>query len=229
MPALNRCPECLARQRVIDRLEQENQCLRDKLRYQERKAQEGFFGSSTPPSKLPLKPNTPPERKPRGAKKGHTGHGRKTFDPLSCAQQNLSHEAFSIKAKSLKYQIIATIRSSAKHLAIRRIQDIFRENKTRLYHWADKREVPAENNLAERDLRPTVIARKVSFGSQSDAGAQTRGVLMSVLYTLKKRGVDVGTHLKMTLDQLAKNPKQNPYPLLFPSLKQKTRASPTQD
>jgi hypothetical protein len=30
--------------------------------------------------------------------------------------------------------------------------------------------VAAENNLAERDLRPTVIALKVSFGSQSDAG-----------------------------------------------------------
>jgi len=29
---------------------------------------------------------------------------------------------------------------------------------------ADDRRVPAENNLAERDLQPTVIARKVSFG-----------------------------------------------------------------
>jgi len=46
--------------------------------------------------------------------------------------------------------------------------------------------VPADNNRAERELRPLVIARKVSFGSQSDAGAQTREILMTVLHTLKK-------------------------------------------
>jgi hypothetical protein len=40
--------------------------------------------------------------------------------------------------------------------------------------------------LAERDLHPTVIARKVSFGSSSDAGSKTRSVLMSVLHTLNK-------------------------------------------
>ena len=34
----------------------------------------------------------------------------------------------------------------------------------RLYHWADDRNVPADNNLAEQDLRPLVIARKISFG-----------------------------------------------------------------
>jgi hypothetical protein len=70
--------------------------------------------------------------------------------------------------------------------------------------------------LAERDLRPTVIARKVSFGSQSDAGAHTRGLLMSVLHTLKKRGRDVVAHLKGGLDRLADDIHQDPWPLLFP-------------
>jgi hypothetical protein len=56
-----------------------------------------------------------------------------------------------------------------------------------LYHWVENRAVPADNNRAERELRPTVIARKVSFGSQSDAGAKTREVLMSVVHTLAKR------------------------------------------
>jgi len=31
---------------------------KDKLRYQERTAKEGFFGSSTPSSKLPVKANS---------------------------------------------------------------------------------------------------------------------------------------------------------------------------
>jgi hypothetical protein len=84
-----------------------------------------------------------------------------------------------------------------------------------MYHWAKDRRVPAENNLAERDLRPTVIARKVSFGSQSDAGALTRSVLMTVLHTLKKQGFDPAARLKNVLDTLATNISQDPFPLLL--------------
>jgi hypothetical protein len=144
-----------------------------------------------------------------------------TFIPLltlamGLRNQRLSPAQFQRKATQVQSQIRAAVESAAQHLGIRRIQDIFRENESRLYHWAKDRNVPAENNLAERDLRPTVIARKVSFGSQSDAGAHTRGVLMTVLGSLKKRGVDVATHLKQVLDELAKNIHQDPFPLLFP-------------
>lgn len=78
------------------------------------------------------------------------------------------------------------------------------------------RKVPADNNCCERELRPTVIARKVSFGSQSQDRAKTREILMSVLHTLKKRRPDVEQYLKGVLDQLALDPKQDPLPLLFP-------------
>jgi transposase len=101
-------------------------------------------------------------------------------------------------------------------MGIRRIQDIFTEQEGRLFLWSENREVPADNNLAERDLRPTVIARKVSFGSQSDAGADTRSVLMSVAQTLRKRGEDVAARLKYVLDELAKDMSKCPFPFLFP-------------
>jgi len=71
--------------------------------------------------------------------------------------------------------------------------------------------VPADNNRAERELRPLVIARKVSFGSQSDAGAQTREILMTVLHTLKKRTLDVTAALKPPLDKLAEHSDIDPY------------------
>ena len=70
------CPGCFEKQRKIDQLLEENQNLKEKLRYQERKAQEGFFGSSTPSSKIPLKPDQGAERKPKGAKAGHKGAGQ---------------------------------------------------------------------------------------------------------------------------------------------------------
>lgn len=50
--------------------------------------------------------------------------------------------------------------------------------------------VPPSNNHAEREVRPAVLMRKASFGNQSDAGAKTRAVLMSVMRTLKVRGLD---------------------------------------
>ena len=130
--------------------------------------------------------------------------------------QPISDHEFARQAAALKAQIMASMEAPAHHLGICRIQESFRANADRLYHWANDRRVPTENNLAERDLRPTVIARRVSFGSPSDAGAHTRGILMSVLHTLKKRHMDVVAQLKRVLDQLAFNLYQDLFPLLFP-------------
>jgi transposase len=49
--------------------------------------------------------------------------------------------------------------------------------------------VEPTNNRAERALRPAVIARKVSHCSHNEAGAQAFSTLLSVLQTLRKRGV----------------------------------------
>jgi len=122
---------------------------------------------------------------------------------------------FYERTKEVKSQILKAVHDGAQHLAIRRIQEIFHENEQRLYRWADDRQIPADNNLAERDLRPSVIARKVSFGSQSKAGANTRSILMTVLHTLKKQISDPCSTLKTALDQLAKNPTLDPFALLF--------------
>ena len=80
---LSYCPECLKKQQEIDHLREENARLKGRLRYQERTAKEGFFGSSTPSSKVPVKPSAPLEQAPRfgGAKPGHVGHGRHTIPP----------------------------------------------------------------------------------------------------------------------------------------------------
>jgi transposase len=51
------------------------------------------------------------------------------------------------------------------------------------------------NNRAERDLRPAVIARKVSCGNKTDAGKRSFEVLRSVASSCLKRGHDVVTYL----------------------------------
>lgn len=131
--------------------------------------------------------------------------------------QSLSDEQFYRQALKIKNQIISICDQPARHLGIRRIQEIFHDNADRLYLWAEDRRIPAENNRAERELRPTVVARKVSLGSQSDEGAKTREILMTVLHTLQKRHPDPEQHFKWVLDQLAVDIKQDPFPLLFPN------------
>jgi len=55
------CKGCLSKQQKINELEEEIVSLKAKLRYQQRSAKEGFFGSSTPSSKIPVKPNSQKE------------------------------------------------------------------------------------------------------------------------------------------------------------------------
>lgn len=47
--------------------------------------------------------------------------------------------------------------------------------------------VPLDNNLAERGVRPSVIVRKISGGSRSNIGAETFAINMSVIQTIKMR------------------------------------------
>lgn len=134
---------------------------------------------------------------------------------ISLRTLDLTDRQFKQQAAKIKNEIVSITNSQARHPAIQKIQDIFREKAERLYHWAEDRNVPADNNLAERELRPLVIARKISFGSQSDAGARTREVLMTVLHTLNKRTPDVTTAFKCGLDKLAEQTDIDPYEAIF--------------
>jgi transposase len=122
---------------------------------------------------------------------------------------------FCLQAGQLKERIVEWNQNVAQHPGIQRIQNIFREQATRLYHWAENVEVPADNNFAERELRPLVIARKISFGSQSEKGARTREILMSILHTLRKRGGDTTASFTRALNALAEDNLLNPYDALF--------------
>jgi hypothetical protein len=50
--------------------------------------------------------------------------------------------------------------------------------------------LPADNNLAERSIRPVVIMRKISGGSRSEEGSKTRLTLTSLLSTWQARGLN---------------------------------------
>lgn len=121
---------------------------------------------------------------------------------------DISDKEYYEAAKKIKAEMVSVLNGDWQHLGIRKIQGIFHEKRKRLYHWVKDRDVAADNNRAERELRPTVIARKVSFGSQSDAGAKTRSSIMSLLYTVKKRlkGISLEEWLTDALNKISRDP-----------------------
>ena len=127
----------------------------------------------------------------------------------------LTRTQFLAQARQTQQAIQALAQAPAQHPGIQKIQNLFREKAGRLFHWAKDPKIPADNNKAERELRPLVIARKISFGSQSEAGARTREVLMSVLHTLRKRTEDLTPAFERALNRLAEEDTRDPYGALF--------------
>jgi transposase len=72
-----------------------------------------------------------------------------------------------------------------------RLAKRLRKQREHLLRFLGHDGVDATNNLAEREVRPAVIARKLSAGNRTEAGAETHAVLASVLRTCRRQGVDI--------------------------------------
>jgi hypothetical protein len=59
-----------------------------------------------------------------------------------------------------------------------------------LFVFVEYPQVPSENNAAERAIRPAVIARKISGGTRSAKGSETKMTLMSLFGTWAAQGLD---------------------------------------
>ena len=129
-------------------------------------------------------------------------------DAMALQKLQLTPEQYLVTASGIKQAILKEINYPYEHVAFKRIQQIFSKHKKRMYHWADNPNVPGDNNRAEREIRSTVIARKTSFGSQSEKGAKTRSNIMSVLFTARKRlkNIPLENWLFKTLNTIAQNP-----------------------
>ena len=69
--------------------------------------------------------------------------------------------------------------------------------------------MPADNNLAERSIRPLVIMRKISGGTRSAAGPKTRLTLASVFQTWAARHLNPFVECLTALQTLSPPPPLN--------------------
>jgi transposase len=77
-----------------------------------------------------------------------------------------------------------TDRSDPCHVLAKRAVQFLEE----MFTFVEHPEVPPENNLAERGLRPTVMHRKGAGGSRSPRGSETMAILRSLFATWSLRG-----------------------------------------
>jgi transposase len=66
-----------------------------------------------------------------------------------------------------------------------------RKRRDHLLRFLDHDGLDATNNLSEREVRPAVIARKLSAGNRTDQGAETHAVMASVLRTCRRQNRDI--------------------------------------
>jgi transposase len=73
-----------------------------------------------------------------------------------------------------------------QHVLAERIERFLPE----LFVFVEDPRVPSSNNAAERSVRPSVIARKISGGTRSAKGSATKMTLMSLFGSWKLRGLN---------------------------------------
>ena len=75
------------------------------------------------------------------------------------------------------------------------------KQRSHLFTFLDFESVEATNNLAERQLRPAVIARKLSCGNKTEKGAQSWQIITSLAATCRQTGKDFAEFVseRMTL------------------------------
>lgn len=131
---------------------------------------------------------------------------------LELARPTLPADEFGMKLARLHGRITDLAVGDWANPHARRLAKRLSKYGAQLLTFVEFEGVPSSNNHAEREVRPAVLMREASYGNQSERGARTRSVLMSVMRTLKKRGLDPMSTLVDALRIYATTGKLPPLP-----------------
>ena len=101
----------------------------------------------------------------------------------------------SLKDSTLAYYVAkaerrldALVGVPAAHPAGADLQRRIKAWRTKVFVFMTNRDVPATNNISEREIRPSVVFRKVTGGFRSDWGAKVHAGYRSITGTARLRG-----------------------------------------
>ena len=87
-------------------------------------------------------------------------------------------------------RLVELLLSPIKHKDTRRLRKRIIKHNQELFTFLDNPVVEPTNNRAERELRPLVIMRKVTFGNRSALGALNQAVITSIIQTSVLNGIE---------------------------------------
>lgn len=111
----------------------------------------------------------------------------------------LGDDAYTTKACQLESRLKVIAEATYGEPHADRIAKRMRRHRDELTAFLWEKELEGTNNVAERALRPAVVARKISGGSRSDAGAAAWAKLASLLRTAGQQGQNVLETIKAML------------------------------
>jgi transposase len=123
----------------------------------------------------------------------------------------LTERGFARIRSQLEKRLGRLLQMTLRHSENCRFQDHLANHADDLFTFLYE-DVEATNWPAEQAIRPAVRFRKTSGGHRSPAGARTRDVLLTVLCTARKRGLDT---LQLLADML-----RSPAPVILPAAAQ---------
>ncbi len=119
------------------------------------------------------------------------------------AREDFCPDRYRSRIVRIDFRLQALARTESHDPDVQRIARRLLRYEDALFTFLDYPEIPWENNLAERQIRPAVIIRKNSQGNRSEHGAEIQAILMTVFRTLKLRGYNPITTVVAAMRQYA--------------------------
>jgi transposase len=107
---------------------------------------------------------------------------------LKALQAGAQPERFEVCRRNLRLRAGALLDSPRAQRQEEKVRMRLWKQRDHLFTFLERADVPATNNLAERQLRPAVIARKISCGNKTLKGAQAWQALASIAATCRQTG-----------------------------------------
>jgi hypothetical protein len=107
---------------------------------------------------------------------------------LKALQGAAEPERFEGCVSHLRLRAHALLDSPRAQMQEEKVRMRLWKQRDHLFTFLERADVPATNNLAERQLRPAVIARKISCGNKTAKGAHAWQVLASIAATCRQDG-----------------------------------------
>ena len=134
---------------------------------------------------------------------------------LSAKQKEIESAVYMSKTDKLHQRLAMIYSQKYKDSDCKRIAKRLKRHKDELFTFVTHPEVSADNNHAERQIRPAVIMRKNSYCNRSKQGADTQVILMSIFRTLHLRKIDPISTLTNSLSEWIKTGNISPLPTVL--------------